>query len=293
MPCGNFPRDTKTKGGKVAIVNLQTTKQDRICDLRLWAYCDDVMTRLCVQLGVEIPGWDSPRLIYYSKHTGDKEKRDISLIIDDGITVVEDGADWEEHEKQRGIKSEVKDIAESRAHLITSIEVPGLKRDSGMGDIAAAAAIAAAAVRRIHEPRDPAPAPPSDDEEDLEHPPTIIAASLNTLPSNIAGTLSATSMPTMNVQQIDASQLMQHMQPGQMLTVTQMPAQAGQQVQQVRYCYIFVIYSFCHIFKVTHLFAISQQYFSDQLFDLLTNIIYYYTTHITIFHFEFLNLNFI
>ena len=50
--------------------------------------------------------------------------------------------------------------------MIESIEVPGLKRDNGMGDIAGAVAIAAAAVERVPSPRDPAPAPPSDEEDE-------------------------------------------------------------------------------------------------------------------------------
>ena len=230
MPCGNFPRDTKAKGGKVSIVNLQTTKQDRICGLRLWAYCDEVMTRLCLQLGVEIPGWDSPRIILYSKHTGEKEKKDNSWIIDKELDVIETEDQWQEYENRKEEKPKIKQLSESRSHLIKSVELPGLKRESGMGDIAAAAAIAAEAVRRIPSPTDPAPAPPSDD-EDAFQPHTMIAAQLNTLP--MAGALTNQTFPTMNVQQIDAAQIMQHMQPGQMLTVTQLPTQPGQQPQHV------------------------------------------------------------
>ena len=231
VPCGNFPRETKNRGGKVAIVNLQTTKQDRICDLRLWAYCDDIMTRLCVQLGIEIPGWDDARIVKYSLHTGEKEKRDINIIFDNELTVMETGSEWDTYEEKKLVKPEVSVLQESRAHLITSVEVPGIKRDSGMGDIAAAAAIAAAAVRRIPTPRDPAPAPPSDEEdEDDDGTRTIMTAPMGSL-SNMSGNLNAQSLPTMNMQQVDAAQIMQHMQPGQMLTVTQLPAQPGQPQQ--------------------------------------------------------------
>merc|ERR1712042_427462 len=38
VPCGNMPLATKRNGGKIAIVNLQSTKQDKKCDMKLHAY---------------------------------------------------------------------------------------------------------------------------------------------------------------------------------------------------------------------------------------------------------------
>jgi len=80
VPCGNFPKETKSKGGKVVIVNLQPTKHDKTCDLRFFAYVDEVMTRLCVMLGLELPSWERPRVVLQSIHTGAKEKEKIQAV---------------------------------------------------------------------------------------------------------------------------------------------------------------------------------------------------------------------
>ncbi|XP_056429938.1 NAD-dependent protein deacylase sirtuin-6 [Hyla sarda] len=56
-PSGNLPLLTKRKGGKLVIVNLQSTKHDRYADLRIHGYVDEVMTRLMQNLDLEIPMW--------------------------------------------------------------------------------------------------------------------------------------------------------------------------------------------------------------------------------------------
>ena len=43
MPCGGMPMLTKKNAGMLVIVNLQTTRLDKQCDLRIHAYVDDVM----------------------------------------------------------------------------------------------------------------------------------------------------------------------------------------------------------------------------------------------------------
>lgn len=53
VPSGNLPVDTKKRGGKLVICNLQPTKQDRHADLIINAYVDDVMKQLLEFIGVE------------------------------------------------------------------------------------------------------------------------------------------------------------------------------------------------------------------------------------------------
>ena len=74
-------------GGKVAIVNLQTTKHDRNCDLKINAYVDEVMTRLCAQLGVAIPVWDGPVVVLTSQHAADRKDRDKmpTVVVDPAL----------------------------------------------------------------------------------------------------------------------------------------------------------------------------------------------------------------
>ena len=60
LPSGNIPLLTKRNGGKVVIVNLQQTKHDSKCHLKINTYVDVVMTILCQKLGVHIPPYTHP-----------------------------------------------------------------------------------------------------------------------------------------------------------------------------------------------------------------------------------------
>lgn len=60
VPSGNIPLLTKKNKGKVVIVNLQPTKHDKKCDLKISTYVDSVMEKLCKLLGVEIPEFIRP-----------------------------------------------------------------------------------------------------------------------------------------------------------------------------------------------------------------------------------------
>ncbi|XP_067824159.1 NAD-dependent protein deacetylase sirtuin-6 [Heptranchias perlo] len=62
-PSGNLPFNTKKKGGKLVIVNLQATKLDRHSDLRIFGYVDEVVAKLMKHLGVEIPKWEGPQVV--------------------------------------------------------------------------------------------------------------------------------------------------------------------------------------------------------------------------------------
>ncbi|XP_062888335.1 NAD-dependent protein deacetylase sirtuin-6 [Mobula hypostoma] len=62
-PSGNLPFNTKKKGGKLVIVNLQATKLDRYSDLRIFGYVDEVISKLMKHLGIEIPEWDGPQVV--------------------------------------------------------------------------------------------------------------------------------------------------------------------------------------------------------------------------------------
>lgn len=54
IPSGNLPVNTKKRGGKFVVVNLQPTKQDRHADLIINTYVDDVMRRLLELLDIPL-----------------------------------------------------------------------------------------------------------------------------------------------------------------------------------------------------------------------------------------------
>lgn len=61
IPAGNLPKlvqkarkERNSTVGKMAIVNLQCTHLDKLADVRIFHYCDDVMRSLCQQLGIII-----------------------------------------------------------------------------------------------------------------------------------------------------------------------------------------------------------------------------------------------
>ncbi|KAK7070074.1 NAD-dependent protein deacetylase sirtuin-6 [Halocaridina rubra] len=58
VPSGNLPVNTKKRGGKLVICNLQPTKQDRHADLIINAYVDDVMKKLLNLMNLEILDYD-------------------------------------------------------------------------------------------------------------------------------------------------------------------------------------------------------------------------------------------
>ena len=63
-----MPLLTKKRGGKIVIVNLQTTKQDKHAYLKINAYVDTVMLKLCSKLGVAVPKWTRPVVVLKSIH---------------------------------------------------------------------------------------------------------------------------------------------------------------------------------------------------------------------------------
>ncbi|ROT65169.1 NAD-dependent protein deacetylase Sirt6 [Penaeus vannamei] len=54
VPSGNLPVDTKKRGGKLVICNLQPTKQDRYADLIINTYVDNVMKRLLELMDIKL-----------------------------------------------------------------------------------------------------------------------------------------------------------------------------------------------------------------------------------------------
>jgi mono-ADP-ribosyltransferase sirtuin 6 len=54
VPCGNYPLLTKKNSGKICIVNLQVTKQDKKADLKINAYVDVIMKKVKVFVHDEI-----------------------------------------------------------------------------------------------------------------------------------------------------------------------------------------------------------------------------------------------
>jgi mono-ADP-ribosyltransferase sirtuin 6 len=69
LPCGNMPALTKRNGGQIAIVNLQSTRQDRCADLRVHARVDEVMMEVCKNLEILLPKWEQPCIVMKSVHT--------------------------------------------------------------------------------------------------------------------------------------------------------------------------------------------------------------------------------
>ncbi len=92
-----MPLLTKRNGGKLVIVNLQRTKQDRHANLKIHAYVDSVMRQLCEQLGVKIPHWEAPLVTLESSHTENGETPLRTFVVEEGLR-------W----NQRAVKSEVK-----------------------------------------------------------------------------------------------------------------------------------------------------------------------------------------
>ncbi|XP_025833249.1 NAD-dependent protein deacetylase Sirt6 [Agrilus planipennis] len=55
VPSGNLPVATKKSGGRLVIVNLQPTKQDKKADLLINSFVDDVFVQVMKHLQLEIP----------------------------------------------------------------------------------------------------------------------------------------------------------------------------------------------------------------------------------------------
>ena len=77
-PAANLPEMIGEKRKSTfCIVNLQKTNMDNLCDVRIFAKCDDVMRLLCKKLNVEIPEWKLKR---YIKINVDKRYNMISIF---------------------------------------------------------------------------------------------------------------------------------------------------------------------------------------------------------------------
>ncbi|XP_041060702.1 NAD-dependent protein deacetylase sirtuin-6 isoform X4 [Carcharodon carcharias] len=76
-PSSNLPFNTKKRGGKLVIVNLQTTKLDRHSDLRIFGYVDEVVAKLMKHLGIEIPKWEGPQVV----ETAEAIKPEMGILL--------------------------------------------------------------------------------------------------------------------------------------------------------------------------------------------------------------------
>ena len=77
-PAANLPEMVgEKKKGTFCIVNLQKTNMDNLCDVRIFAKCDDVMRLLMKKLNLEIPEWKLKR---YIKVSVDTKKNVISIF---------------------------------------------------------------------------------------------------------------------------------------------------------------------------------------------------------------------
>ncbi|KAH8397627.1 hypothetical protein KR215_007857, partial [Drosophila sulfurigaster] len=55
VPSGNLPLKNLKQGGKLVICNLQPTKHDKKATLVISSYIDEILTKVCKRLGIEIP----------------------------------------------------------------------------------------------------------------------------------------------------------------------------------------------------------------------------------------------
>ncbi|XP_072338920.1 NAD-dependent protein deacylase sirtuin-6 isoform X4 [Scyliorhinus torazame] len=76
-PSSNLPFNTKKRGGKLVIVNLQATKLDRHSDLRIFGYIDEVVAKLMKHLGIEIPKWEGPQVV----ETTEAIKPEVEILL--------------------------------------------------------------------------------------------------------------------------------------------------------------------------------------------------------------------
>ena len=60
VPAGNLPTYAKKyhENGKMVVINLQPTKHDKKADLIINTFVDDVMEKLMVELGIDLPGYN-------------------------------------------------------------------------------------------------------------------------------------------------------------------------------------------------------------------------------------------
>ena len=84
IPCGNMPLLTKRNGGKIVIVNLQSTKQDKQAHLKIHCYINQVMRQVCQALNVSIPHWEKPIVRLQSLDTA-KKQRQPKIIVDETL----------------------------------------------------------------------------------------------------------------------------------------------------------------------------------------------------------------
>ncbi|XP_074650189.1 NAD-dependent protein deacylase sirtuin-6-like [Tubulanus polymorphus] len=68
VPSGNIPLLNRKINGKLVIVNLQPTKHDKKCHLKINAYIDDVMLKLCENLNIKIPEFKTVQYKLKSEH---------------------------------------------------------------------------------------------------------------------------------------------------------------------------------------------------------------------------------
>lgn len=67
VPAANLPLIAKKKnGGKLVIVNLQSTKHDKHADLRIHHYVDDVMKGVMNELNIRVPPFESAIVVQHS-----------------------------------------------------------------------------------------------------------------------------------------------------------------------------------------------------------------------------------
>jgi len=68
-PAGDLPKKTRKNGGKIVVINLQPTSCDKVADLKIHGYCDEVLKKVATILNITIPEDDGKvKIVERSKH---------------------------------------------------------------------------------------------------------------------------------------------------------------------------------------------------------------------------------
>ena len=78
-----MPLLTCKNSGKFVVVNLQPTKHDKKCHLKIETYVDEVMVGLVKRLGLTLVDWSKPLVKLKSTHTEKKEKNPFIIVDKD------------------------------------------------------------------------------------------------------------------------------------------------------------------------------------------------------------------
>jgi len=78
-PAADIPREVGSRKQKLVICNLQKTPLDSLASVRVFAKCDDFMSRVMAHLEIEVPKWHLHRRVVVS--TFKNENQELALSV--------------------------------------------------------------------------------------------------------------------------------------------------------------------------------------------------------------------